>query len=99
MHEVRRNKGGGTEKRGKEIKIKKKGEGQARSRGGCLKKGGDWNPLTNYEKKMMVVYLFQTSSFFLKNENLSLMFIERRPSVEFIQCFNSFIPETCARIL
>ena len=34
--------------------------------------------------KMMVVYLFQTSLFFLKKENLSLMFIERRPSVEFI---------------
>ena len=29
----------------------------------------------------MVVYLFQTSIFFVKKENLSLMFIEKRPSV------------------
>ena len=38
-------KGGGTEKRGVETEILKRG--QAGSRGGCLKKGG-WNPLTNY---------------------------------------------------
>ena len=41
-------KGGGTEKRGGETEILKRG--QAGSRGGCLKKGG-WNPLTNYASK------------------------------------------------
>ena len=40
-------KRGGIEKRGGETKNYKKGQ-QARSRSGCLKKGG-WNPLTNYE--------------------------------------------------
>ena len=38
-------KGGGTEKRGGETKIFKRG--QAGSRGGCNKKGA-WNPLMNY---------------------------------------------------
>ena len=33
---------------GGDTKIKKKGGGQAGSRGGCLKKGG-WNPLTDYD--------------------------------------------------
>ena len=37
---------GGTEMRGGETKIFKKG-GQAGSKGGCLKRGG-WNLLTNY---------------------------------------------------
>ena len=42
-------KGGGTEKKGWETKILKRGEGQARSRGLCFKKrGGGWNPFTNY---------------------------------------------------
>ena len=38
-------KEGGTEKRGEETKILKRG--QAGSRGSCLKKGA-WNPLKNY---------------------------------------------------
>ena len=42
-------KGGGTEKRGRERKILKR-SGQAGSRGGCLKKWGGWNPLTNYDE-------------------------------------------------
>ena len=29
-------------------KSHSKGGGQAGSMGGCLKKGGGWNPLTNY---------------------------------------------------
>ena len=40
-------KGCGTENRGGEPKIVKKG-GQAGSRGVCLKKGGGSNPLLNY---------------------------------------------------
>ena len=39
-------KEGETEKRGRGVKILKRG-GQAGSRDGCLKKGG-WSPLTNY---------------------------------------------------
>ena len=35
-------------KEGSGNKNFKKG-GQAGSRGGCPKKGGDWNPLTNYD--------------------------------------------------
>ena len=40
-------KGGGTEQMGGDKKILKTGGGQAGSRGGCLKKGGEggWNPL------------------------------------------------------
>ena len=40
----------GTEQRGGDLKILKR-DGQAGSRGGCLKKrgGGGWSPLTNYE--------------------------------------------------
>ena len=34
--------------------------------------------------KMMVVYLFSTSILFVKKKNLPLMFIRKRPSVEFI---------------
>ena len=42
-------KRGGTERRGEETKILKRG-GQARSMGGCLKKGVcGWNLLTNYD--------------------------------------------------
>ena len=52
MHEVGGNclkylKEGGTKKRGGEIKILKRG--QAGSRGGCLEKRGDWNPLMNHD--------------------------------------------------
>ena len=36
-------KRGGTEPRGGDTR-----EGKAGSRGGCLKKGGGWNPLMNY---------------------------------------------------
>ena len=39
--------GGGTEKRGRETKILKRGRAGLRS--GCLKKGDSWSPLTNYE--------------------------------------------------
>ena len=39
-------KGGGTEKMGGETKILKRGK--AGSRGGCFKKRGAWNRLTNY---------------------------------------------------
>ena len=37
--------GGGTEQMGGDKNILKMGGGQAGSRGGCLKKGGGWNPL------------------------------------------------------
>ena len=37
------------QKRGEGNKDFKKG-GQAGSRGGCLKKGGGWDSLTNYDK-------------------------------------------------
>ena len=41
-------KGGGTEKRGGDTKILKRGR-QAGSRGGgALKRSGGWSPLTNY---------------------------------------------------
>ena len=41
-------KRGGTEKRG-ETKILKRGEGGKLGQGvGALKRGGGWNPLTNY---------------------------------------------------
>ena len=43
----------GVEQKGGEgtQRFKKKGGGQAGSRGGCLKKGGGWNPLTNHVYK------------------------------------------------
>ena len=34
-----------------------KKEGQAESRGGCFKKGGGWNPLTNYGSILGPTYL------------------------------------------
>ena len=41
-------KGGWNRGEGRENKDFKEGGGQAGSRGGCLKKEGGWNPLTNY---------------------------------------------------
>ena len=41
-------KGAGTEKRGRETKILKRGEGKL-GQGECALKRGDSNPLTNYE--------------------------------------------------
>ena len=40
-----------TEQKGGSTKILKRG-GQAVSRGGCLKKGGDWNPLRNMDNTL-----------------------------------------------
>ena len=40
-------KGGGTEKRGGDTKILKRGEASW-AKGGALKRSGGWNPLTNY---------------------------------------------------
>ena len=45
-------KGGRTEQRGGDKKIKKRG-GQTGSRGGCLKMGRGWNPLANCDKWMI----------------------------------------------
>ena len=47
-------KEGGTEKRGGEAKILKK-KGQARSRDGCLIKGGPGTPLRNYDIYIYIV--------------------------------------------
>ena len=40
-------KGGGTEKRGGETKILKRGRGKLGQGVGAFKKEGGWNPLTN----------------------------------------------------
>ena len=53
-------KGCGTEKKGRETKILKRGQGP---RDGCLKKGG-WKPLTNYDLQLVErKKLSQTDSF------------------------------------
>ena len=59
--------GGGTEQRGGDKKILKMGGGHAGSRGGCLKKGGGLEPLTNYEyiKYVSQSPEFQNSVYFL----------------------------------
>ena len=49
-------KRGGTEKRGRETMILKKGGGQAGSRSECLKIG-DWNPLTAHEYLIIGLHL------------------------------------------
>ena len=51
-------KGGGTEKRGSETKILKKGEEETRSRGERLK-WRVWNPLMNYD---LVLTVFRVQS-------------------------------------
>ena len=50
--------GCGTEKKGGETKIFKKGGGSKLGQGvGALKKGGGWNPLTNYEGVLSSTHL------------------------------------------
>ena len=39
--------------------FKKGGGEQAGSRGGCPKKGGGWNPLTNYDHRSWVVHILK----------------------------------------